>query len=149
MSPCQSSVKLIPDETETRTELSGKATICLGRKTSTYIAICQGGIATSGLLVLAMLALGLLCLPCLISTAPRHQQLHKLMNDREKQFYFGEEEPTEYEVIEVFRPTPENELSRDTRDVHFHAMGQQFKLKLSPNKRLMAPQVYTIYALQR
>ena len=93
-----------------------------------------------------MLALGLLCLPCLISAAPGHQQLHKLMNDREKQFYFGEEEPTEYEVIEVFRPRPENNLARDTRDVHFNAMGQQFKLKLSPNKRLMAPQVYTIYA---
>ena len=108
---------------------------------STYIATCQGGMATSAPLTLAMLALCLLCLPCL--TAAGHQQLHKLMNNREKQFYFGEEEPREYEVIEVFRLTPDTaNLARDTKDVHFHAMGQQFKLQLSPNKRLMAPQVF-------
>ena len=88
-----------------------------------------------------MFALGLLFLPLLVSAAHNHRQLHQLMNHHEKEFYFGDQEPKEYEVIEVFRPRPADGLERETRDVHFKAMGQQFKLKLSPNKKLMAPQV--------
>merc|ERR1711892_1600874 len=103
----------------------------------------------SAVLILVMFTLHLgslllLCLHPFINAAPGHHQLHKLMNDREKQFYFGEEEPTEYEVIEVFRPKSSDDNTGETRDVHFHASGQRFKLKMSPNKRLMAPQAMVV-----
>jgi len=35
-------------------------------------------------------------------------------------------------------------MARNTKDVHFSAMGEDYKLKLSPNKRLMAPQAMTV-----
>merc|ERR1712123_219540 len=103
----------------------------------------------SAVLILAMFTLHLgslllLCLHPFMNAAPGHHQLHKLMNDREKQFYFGGEESTEYEVIEVFRPKSSDDNAGETRDVHFHASGQQFKLKMSPNKRLMAPQAMIV-----
>ena len=83
-----------------------------------------------------------LCLPLLlVHGAPHHQQLHKLMTDQEKQFYFGDDEPEGYEVIEVLRPKSKHNSEAKTRDVHFHAMGEQFKLKMKPNKKLLAPQV--------
>ena len=63
------------------------------------------------------------------------------MTDQEKQFYFGDDEPEGYEVIEVLRPKSKHNSEAKTRDVHFHAMGEQFKLKMKPNKKLMAPQV--------
>jgi len=87
------------------------------------------------------LALPLLFLLPFLDAAPSNHQLHTLMTDAEKDFYFGEAAPMEYEVIEVFRPKSER---KGTRDVHFHASGQQFKLQMKPNKRLLAPQAMIV-----
>merc|ERR1711970_1601088 len=90
---------------------------------------------------MTVLSLHLLFLLPFLDAAPSNHQLHTLMTDAEKEFYFGEAAPAEYEVIEVFRPKSE---SKDTRDVHFHASGQQFKLQMEPNKRLLAPQAMIV-----
>merc|ERR1719391_1572498 len=67
------------------------------------------------------------------------QMLHRIMDQGERNFYFGEEDPSDYEVADI-NHYPADEETNGERMVSFESHGQEFHLTLRPNKRLMAPQ---------
>ena len=67
------------------------------------------------------------------------------MTENEKEVYFGGDNPedTNYEVIEIVRSLPGEgqEMKRVRKSVEFSSHGQDFKLEMQPNTRLLAPYV--------
>ena len=76
------------------------------------------------------------------------------MTENEKEIYFAGEKPedTNYEVIEILQPRlremsgPQVEaapapLTRVRKSVEFSSHGEDFKLEMKPNTKLLAPYV--------
>ena len=76
------------------------------------------------------------------------------MTENEKEIYFAGEKPedTNYEVIEILQPRlremsgPQEEadpapLTRVRKSVEFSSHGEDFKLEMKPNTKLLAPYV--------
>merc|ERR1712183_28644 len=81
-----------------------------------------------------------------------HNDLHKVMTENEKGIYFSGEKPEDmnYEVIEILQPRlteisrPQGEaeserLTRVRKSVEFSSHGEDFKLEMKPNTKLLAP----------
>ena len=64
------------------------------------------------------------------------------MTENEKEIYFAGEKPedTNYEVIEILQPRLAP-LTRVRRSVEFSSHGEDFKLEMKPNTKLLAPYV--------
>ena len=80
---------------------------------------------------------GLLAAPGVPGPGQRAQRLHQMMDHQERSYYFGGEDPGDYEVADISEPTLEEDGSRS---LSFHAHDRTFKLRLQPNYKLMAPQ---------
>ena len=76
------------------------------------------------------------------------------MTENEKDIYFAGEKPedTNYEVIEILQPrlreiarpqeeTETEHLTRVRKSVEFSSHGEDFKLEMKPNTKLLAPYV--------
>ena len=71
------------------------------------------------------------------------------MTENEKEIYFSGEKPedTNYEVIEILQPRlretsgKQEHLTRVRKSVEFSSHGEDFKLEMKPNTKLLAPYV--------